>query len=357
MSRVIYLAWGRPHRPRANLIQTLHTVEALTLLGMPTRLYLPNLPRNFDVDAFFARMGVRHRIDLHGALSLHRRWRGWPFALLHRGELQAADVVYTRVPEISLALARTGIAHWLEIHDTETLQKRGHLERITTACKAKKILGLVAISSAGRDALVAAGAPEARVHVLASGVDVEAFGRVPTLRIEQLAEPRAIYVGRISTDRGLSILQQIAASGCPVRLIGPHDHTADTGTPHLETLPAVAHADVPECYFDAEIALMPYQEDLRHAASISPIKLFEAMAAGRLVIASDLRPIREIVSDSVNGLLVPPDDPSAWLEAIAWARSHPAKALAIAEAGRRHASRFSWLARAERLLAITGIRP
>lgn len=355
MSTILYLAWGRPQRPQANLIQTLHTVEALTRLGVATRLYLPPLKRGFDLPGFLRAMGLRQAIDLRGAQSLHRRWGGWPFAMLHHAELKGADAVYTRVPELALVLARTGVPHFLEVHDTETLAARGHLSPTVAACRSGLILGLVAISGAGRDALVTTGAPASRVHVLPSGVDLDAFAAVPPLRREELADPRALYVGRISRDRGLGLLEQVAAAGCPVRLVGLRDDEVARGIADLEVAARVPHVEVPACYAGAALALMPYQPDLRHASSISPIKLFEAMAAGRLVIASDLPPLRELVTPGVNGLLVPPDAPEAWLAAVRWVRANPEAALAMAEAGRRHAADFSWQVRAERLRSLMDI--
>ena len=56
----------------------------------------------------------------------------------------------------------------------------------------------------------------------------------------------------------------------------------------LEHHPPVPHTEGADWHAGAEIALMPYQPALQHAASFSPIKSFEAMAAGRRVIASDL---------------------------------------------------------------------
>ncbi|MBS0601051.1 MAG: glycosyltransferase family 4 protein [Proteobacteria bacterium] len=353
-SHIIYLAWGRAQRPHANLIQTLHTVEALTKLGARVRLYLPPVPRGFDLGRFLSDMGIRTTIDLCPAPSLHRRWRGWPFALLHRRELQTAGLVYTRVPELSLMLARLGIGHWLEVHDTATLQARAQLSALLAALARGTLRGLVAISAAGREALIRAGAVPEQVHVLPSGVDLEAFAAVPALNLDQLRMPRALYVGRISRDRGLPLFESLAAAGVALTLVGPRDHDPGNLHPNLELRPAVAHAQVPGVLTQGALALMPYQADLRHAATISPIKLFEALAAGRLVIASDLAPIREIIRDGVNGLLVPPEEPLAWLAAIRRVQADPAAALAIAEAGRQTAMRYGWDSRARHLLQLTG---
>lgn len=357
MPVVLYLAWGRPQRPQANLIQTLHSVAALGRLGVAVRLYLPPLPRGFDLVRFLAQMGVGNSIDLRGVQSLHRRWGGWPFALGHRAELRGADAVYTRVPELSRVLARMGIPHYLEVHEPATLEARGLALPLVAACQSGPIRGLVAISAAARDALVAAGAPTELVHVLPSGVDLDAFTRVPELLPADLETPRALYVGRISHDRGLGLLERIAAAGWPVRLIGPCADTPRGDIENLHLSATVPHREVPDAYAGAAIALMPYQPELRHADSISPLKLFEAMAAGRLVIASDLPPIRELVTPGVNGLLLPPADPDAWLGAMGWVEANPQVALGMARAARRSAEGYSWRARAERLCRLLGIAP
>src|SRR5262249_13241169 len=43
----------------------------------------------------------------------------------------------------------------------------------------------------------------------------------------------------------------------------------------------------------------------------SPLKLFEYMAAGRPIVASDLPSLREVLTGGRNAVLVPPDDPGA----------------------------------------------
>ncbi|QID19698.1 glycosyltransferase family 4 protein [Nitrogeniibacter mangrovi] len=348
---IIYLARGRPQRPRANLIQTLHTVAALGQAGATVRLYLPPIPRRFDLTGFLAGMGLRTPVDVRGSALLHSNWGGWPFMLAHRRELRRADAVYTRVPDFSRLMTRLRIGHVLEIHDTVALLADGG-RWLREAMRAGWLRGLTVISGAGRDALVGAGLPATRIEVLHSGVDLTAFASVPAPTPEAFAEAHGLYVGRISRDRGLPMLEAVARAGLPVTLIGPADDPPATDLPHLTCRPAIPHAQVPDALAAGAIALMPYQADLQHAATISPIKLFEAMAAGRLVIASDLPTIREVIRDGDNGLLVPADDPAAWIAAVMRVRAHPDDAARMAAAGRRTAADFSWPARAGRLLAF-----
>jgi glycosyltransferase involved in cell wall biosynthesis len=49
---------------------------------------------------------------------------------------------------------------------------------------------------------------------------------------------------------------------------------------------------------------------------LSPMKLFEYMAAGKAVVASAMGQIVDVVRDGENGLLVPPGDETALAEAV-----------------------------------------
>jgi glycosyltransferase involved in cell wall biosynthesis len=54
-----------------------------------------------------------------------------------------------------------------------------------------------------------------------------------------------------------------------------------------------------------------------------PLVLLEAMALGRPIVATAVGGIPEVIQDGVNGLLVPPEDPSARAEAVVRVLSDP----------------------------------
>ena len=76
---------------------------------------------------------------------------------------------------------------------------------------------------------------------------------------------------------------------------------------------------------------LPDLQKFRHNI---PRKLFEFLAAGRPVVASDLPPIRRLVADHDCCLLVPPGDVSGYADAIAALLADPAAARAAGARGR-----------------------
>ena len=103
--------------------------------------------------------------------------------------------------------------------------------------------------------------------------------------------------------------------------------------------------------------VLPNPASAISSAFTSPLKLFEYMAAGRPIVASDLPAIREVLTADVNALLVAPGN------APALARRHPPgpvgrrrSAARLAAAATAAAREYTWERRAERLEALLAER-
>ena len=70
--------------------------------------------------------------------------------------------------------------------------------------------------------------------------------------------------------------------------------------------------------------------------------LTEAFAAGTPVIASKIAGYSDVVTDGVDGVLVPPADPQALAEELQLLAHEPERLVAMGEAGRRSAERYAW---------------
>jgi glycosyltransferase involved in cell wall biosynthesis len=84
-----------------------------------------------------------------------------------------------------------------------------------------------------------------------------------------------------------------------------------------------------------------------------PIKLFEYMAAGIPVIASDFPLWRAIVGETGCGLLVDPQNPRDIARAIEWILGHPEEAEQMGQRGAAAVrSKYNWEAESEKLLKL-----
>jgi glycosyltransferase involved in cell wall biosynthesis len=84
--------------------------------------------------------------------------------------------------------------------------------------------------------------------------------------------------------------------------------------------------------------------------------MFEAMAAGRPIIASDLPTIREVLKHEHNALLVEPHDLEAWSQAVNRLRLDRSLAVRLATNARAEARNYSWVERASRIARAIDLR-
>lgn len=102
----------------------------------------------------------------------------------------------------------------------------------------------------------------------------------------------------------------------------------------------------------ARVGLVTLHPAPNHVES-APIKLFEYMAAGLPVIASNFTLWRDLVEREQCGLLVDPLDSDALASALRWVFSHPDQAEEMGRRGRAAVlERYNWDSEAKKLLEL-----
>ena len=105
--------------------------------------------------------------------------------------------------------------------------------------------------------------------------------------------------------------------------------------------------EIINAHLEAQILMTGYREDIPAILSFTdlgiissvaegmPQFLFQILAMGKPVIATEVGGIPEVVTSGVNGLLVPPEDPAALAKAIVQVLGDPETARRLGEKGRR----------------------
>jgi glycosyltransferase involved in cell wall biosynthesis len=102
----------------------------------------------------------------------------------------------------------------------------------------------------------------------------------------------------------------------------------------------------------ADILVIPNsgKEDISRLYT-SPMKLFEYMASGVPVVASDLPSIREILSEN-NSVLFIPDDANSLADAIKKILGNPALADKISKQALSDVQKYTWNNRAKEIISF-----
>jgi hypothetical protein len=175
--------------------------------------------------------------------------------------------------------------------------------------------------------------------------------------------PYFAYVGGITRARGaeemVEAISRVSSSEAKLLLTGAF--SPKNLQSEIEALPGWKKVDflgwadrkqVANLLGNVRAGLVLFHPGPNHC-SAQPNKMFEYMAAGLPVIASDFSLWREIVDGAGCGLLVAPMDPEAIAEAMQWILEHPAESEAMGRRGRQAVKeRYNWEQEAKKLIRL-----
>ena len=177
------------------------------------------------------------------------------------------------------------------------------------------------------------------------------------------------YTGSLFEGRGLEVILEVSRILKDVLfvIVGGEREQADrlkrkvkeAGLANILVIGFVPHRMVPVYLAAFDELLMPYQEAVRThqkkhdiASCMSPLKMFEYMAAGRPIVASRLKVIGEILEDCRNAILVPSDSVTEWAGAIRMLRDNESLSRTIGEQARDDVRKYSWDERVKKIFLV-----
>ncbi|HTE07059.1 MAG TPA: glycosyltransferase family 4 protein [Planctomycetota bacterium] len=369
--------------PRAHGIQVAAMAEALAGTGLNVDVVVPRRFPYRDVDAW-AHYGVRHTFGVQRLASLDTidlfppRWQRVPFLV------QSATFAWR-------ALARTAVERdaGILVRDHYTLAVlMGGLRRADQARVAaevhnlpapgprrdqavallRRVPAVIAISDALADDLVAAGLERSSVLVARDGVHLSRFHGMPdapTARrhLHLPEQPTVVYAGQFYPWKGVDTLIEAMAHlpGAQLlvvggdaqnlpRVVGLAQRIAPGRVHFAGTVP---HAAVPFHLSGGDVVVLPNSGKQEISARFtSPLKLFEAMASRRPIVASDIPSLREVLRHDRDALLVAPDDPAALAAGIGALLEDAQRGRRLAAAAAAEVSQYDWSVRGRSVAAF-----
>jgi phosphatidylinositol alpha-mannosyltransferase len=192
-------------------------------------------------------------------------------------------------------------------------------------------------------------------RIIPNGVDVDAAPAGPRPASDGL---RVLFVGRPDERKGLPVLLrafEALAQHVPSRLTVIGADSQDVArylpdpavTSRIDALGRVAGDDLWRHLGEADVLCAPSL-----AAESFGMVLIEAFAAGTPVVASAIPGYADVVSDGVNGMLVPPADPQRLAEELQRAYLAPERREAMGQAARETARRYAWPRVADQVTSV-----
>lgn len=345
----------------ANSIQVMKMMEALAKLG-ESELLLPNPCKKTDISSLYSSYGVSPTFGIKyvkttNFIRKHSALFGFFFG--RKACNENAEYYLTRDPMTAFYIVMRGKHVFLELHG-DVRQLCGRLYRIMRfkPFVESKFLHLGYITQTLKQYYGDIyGLKREDAIIVPDGctideTDVEAPKFESRLKIG--------YFGKFSEGKGIKLVKEIA---CLDKDNDYHLYGGDKEA--FESIcgfcpdNVVFHGRIDNCYIPDEMAkmnilLLPNQEvQMNDGEDIgrftSPLKLFEYMASGRIIVASDLSVIREILDEKI-AYLCDYTNPTEWCRCIKEIRDNEWKAKEKGVEAKKRAHDYTWESRAEKII-------
>lgn len=268
---------------------------------------------------------------------------------LRRVVIPRDTIVVTRNPEVAWFYTQKGYRVFYDAHNYPA--HGGRLFKWLL----RNCVGVIANSGGTADVFKKNGF--SNVLTAPNAVDLTQFDGVKVPERNSLGLPAGrivMYVGHLYGWKGVDIVVEAACRLADrdttfVFVGGTEKDTAcyREKTQDLDNVLFLGHhqrSEIPAFIKSADVLLLPnVPSTIESTSYTSPIKMFEYMASGVPIVASDLPSIREVLNGS-NSILVTPGDPGALLAGITQAFEKEARKLALR--AKEEVKAYTWDARA-----------
>jgi glycosyltransferase involved in cell wall biosynthesis len=390
-ARLLYIANARLPTEKAHGVQIMRMCEAFVQGGAEVELVVPfrvQTAQMRQVRDLWAYYGIRQRFKLTRLPSLDlmlldRYLPGKLFYLpfyLQALTFGVCAVLYSLLRRADVLCSRDWMFillwlpwRWLRkrllLLEEHKFPHRGGWGARLHLAVSRRMDRLVVITQRLKELYVAAGVPAERVLVAPDGVDLARFEDLPSREEarRQLVLPMesrvVCYTGHLFEWKGIYVLADAALHLPDVLFLIVGGMAEDRerlwtyfARQSIENVRLIDHlppVEVPAYLRAADVLVLP--SSAREAISreyTSPLKMFEYMASGTPIVATNLPSTREILHDGENAVLVEPDDPEALAQGLRQVLEMPDRGRRLAAQAHQDVAAFTWKRRAANILSF-----
>ncbi|MBI4919682.1 glycosyltransferase family 4 protein [Candidatus Azambacteria bacterium] len=381
--KLIYIANSRIPTEKANGFQIMKMCEAFSNAGVKMELWIPKRFNQIK-ESPFSYYDIRENFGikkipvvdlvpldklLGSAAGLVESVSFAFFCLFYLPKQSEDCFIYSRDQFICWFLSFSKRKFVYEIHSFP--QNTGWYKRIW-----KRAYRIIAITQGLKNLLVRKNIKGDKILTAPDGVDLEAFNAVSQSKEElkiELGLPREDfligYVGKFKTlgmEKGIkTMIESLSLLEKDAKMVFVGGEESEMGEYKIL---ASRFNVAAQCVFIAyqpyarmikyikamDALVIPFPNEPHYAFYASPLKLFEYMASGQPIIASDLPALKEILNDK-NALFFKPEDKNDLARAVKMLKASQTLGYHLSRQAFADVKNYTWQQRANNILKFINI--
>ncbi len=263
------------------------------------------------------------------------------------------DLILTRSFISSFFLSLFRIKHFLEIHsEIRSITKFIMLK--LNFINSKYIIRNIMISKALNKIYKI---KKTKTLILHDGVDIKNFKKS---KIKSKIKT-ASYVGSFYKGRGIEIIEELAKKFKDINfhLYGNNRKFLKSKNKNIKFLGHIDYNKVPLVLSNSDVLLMPYAnevsvraKDINTANYCSPLKMFDYLAAGKVIMSSKLDGICEILKHNRNSIIVKKYDKNVWIKEFNYLLKNKYNIKELSKNSLITAKKNTWKLRVKKIIEI-----
>ena len=334
--KLVYLHTNPVTSNQANITQVLYMCNALAEQGLVIDLYVPEGSRKLSIkeldDLVKRKISKQRNFNIlqFKTIKMFSRFKVISnYLALRRAVLKReGDIYFTRTPVILPAIRKVGKKAIFESHSPHLQNSIGLIDRLykyllEIQIKKNKKLIMITISDALKKYWLDKGFDSSKIYSLHDGFD-ESINQSHETKLDirnrlKIADERIMitYIGSLYKDRGIDRILGLAEiyENCNFYVAGGPDDQKEyfqeqSSLRKLKNISFLGWIDrlvVNDYLLSSDILLMLWSRQVPTINYCSPMKVFEYMSSGNIIVGDGYPTIKEVLTDGENALLSNPD--------------------------------------------------
>ena len=313
----------------ANVIQVLQMCSAFSDLGVEVTLSVPfnENSNNSEINRRYGALDFNIIFqDRYTSSARLEKYINFYKVKKHIDEVNP-DVCMVRTPLLLKYLKSFHIPYIFEVHNNIFNYRfrifDNYLKKvIKDASESEYCIKMLSISDNLKKYWISKGIAEDSIQVLHDGFNEKYY--LPSRSIEEARNKLNIphnrkivtYTGSLYENRGIENIINLAGEigeadfyiiGGPEENKIKYENIAKSkDTNNIKFVGHVGHTEIPDYLYASDVLLALWSDNVKTINYCSPLKIFEYMAAGRIIVAHEYPTIKEVLTNGEDAILVNP---------------------------------------------------